>query len=550
MATTARLDLSVWRNDDVYEFPLRVRGMDLTSTPLAMQIRLGRDVPGAALVTLGKVTNGNAEGLRVAGTSIVDGIVTSDLRIRLNKSTRQALPYVGEVGSDTPLDYALLIDGRTRLVGDLVVLAHAYGSDGAPTNRPDGYTGTDSSFPDGGATLSIAAEDVTTIILDGAGVATAASDRAEAARTAAELAAASAVAAGRYFATRVAGEAGSTTGQLFSTNDGAGNVIYYQRTSGGSVEIGRALTPGSLVAPTGSTMIGRFGSVSAMLATNAASRGEGLIWQAAEHSYAEAPAGAADQHVTTASGVKLYVLPSAGGFSAEAFGVSEANTAAANTAILHRMWDFANGRLCRIGTGRFRYAGSYTGVVNMQGARMPTVNTDRTALENGTIFEGLTNFSGSVVILRDLGVDHGSAAFSTGADAIKLSAAPYNSGRLAVLQNVVGLGRSDTDAYHGVLVEGYARAALANCVGSTNQYCFAIKSRNVVIQGLQALGGQNGVIFKSDGTGVGSGSLSNVSASDILIEGNANTVNGIRVLSSNQSISNLTINGVNMSTLR
>jgi hypothetical protein len=29
MATTARPDLSVWRNDDAYEHPLRVRGWNL-----------------------------------------------------------------------------------------------------------------------------------------------------------------------------------------------------------------------------------------------------------------------------------------------------------------------------------------------------------------------------------------------------------------------------------------------------------------------------------------------------------------------------------------
>ncbi len=40
MATTASLPITVWRNDDVYELPLRVRGLDLTNVALAMQIRM------------------------------------------------------------------------------------------------------------------------------------------------------------------------------------------------------------------------------------------------------------------------------------------------------------------------------------------------------------------------------------------------------------------------------------------------------------------------------------------------------------------------------
>lgn len=167
MATTARLDLSAWRNDNVYEFPLRVRGADLTDAGLVMEIRLGPDTPGAPLVSLAKVTNGNAEGVRLAGVTIVDGLPESDVRIRINKTTLFGLPYAGERGDATELAYALLISGQTRLVGSFIILASTYGSDAAPASRSAGYTAR-SGVPASGALLTIAATEVTILNLDAA----------------------------------------------------------------------------------------------------------------------------------------------------------------------------------------------------------------------------------------------------------------------------------------------------------------------------------------------------------------------------------------------
>lgn len=75
-------------------------------------------------------------------------------------------------------------------------------------------------------------------------------------RDAAEIAAATSIAATRYFTTRAAGEAASTVNQAFATDDGAGNVIYYKRTAGGSTEIGRAVTPASLSSAGGAERVG------------------------------------------------------------------------------------------------------------------------------------------------------------------------------------------------------------------------------------------------------------------------------------------------------
>lgn len=79
---------------------------------------------------------------------------------------------------------------------------------------------------------------------------------AEAARDEARNAADTVQATSRYFTTRAAGEAASALNQAFATDDGAGNVIYYKRAVGGSVEIGRQVTPASLAAADGSSRIG------------------------------------------------------------------------------------------------------------------------------------------------------------------------------------------------------------------------------------------------------------------------------------------------------
>lgn len=169
MATTARWDLTVWRNDDVYDIPLRVRGADLTGAGLQMEVRLAPDTPGAPLISLQTVTNANAEGLRVANVDVVDGVPISDVRIRINKSTRVDLPYSGEVGDSATFAYALLIGGLTRLIGDFKVLAHAFGSDNAPLNRPSGGGSLSQALPELGATLTIAGSEVIELVIDGGG---------------------------------------------------------------------------------------------------------------------------------------------------------------------------------------------------------------------------------------------------------------------------------------------------------------------------------------------------------------------------------------------
>lgn len=249
MAMTARLDLSVWRNDDVYETQLRVKGLDLSAATLRAQIRLAPDTPGAPLVDLATVANGNAEGIRVASVVVEDGVTVSNLRIRLNKSTRQGLPYSGELGDAARLAWAFSIDGRTRIVGDVIILAHALDSDAAPTSRPAGYSVRSAAgLPSTTATLTVAGDDVVSLVIDGADelqplyrqlVASAAS--LEAASGAAEqfaadasLAAAAAVAAGKLYETAAAGLAATLDGQFFLVRGSGSAFADLYRRSGSS----------------------------------------------------------------------------------------------------------------------------------------------------------------------------------------------------------------------------------------------------------------------------------------------------------------------------
>jgi hypothetical protein len=239
-----------------------VEGFDLSGVTMRAQIRLGGDVPGAPLVDLLTVTNGNAEGLRLVEVETTAGVPVSHVELVINESTLEGLPYIGEIGDATSLawDWQITLAGRKQRIarGAFMITGDGVtGADAAPANRSSGWS-SGRALADGmrtGATLTFG-DDVTRVSIDGAALAFVASGRAEKAMGAAELAAASATAAGRYFPTRLAGETGSSTGQLFSTDDGAGNVIYYRRVDAGSIEVGRALTPAAMQGPSGSSRVG------------------------------------------------------------------------------------------------------------------------------------------------------------------------------------------------------------------------------------------------------------------------------------------------------
>jgi len=244
------------------------RGLDLTGVALRMQVRLVADTPGLPLVDLSNVSNAQAQGIKLVSVSNVDNLPTSVIQIRINETTIEGLPYAGELGNTTDLAYDLQGtlggDKRVLMAGAFAIAAGVTGANNAPLNRPFGFGSSPYAVGmRGGATLTFG-ETRVDIAIDGADLlapianaAKAYQDAAAASALAAgyssdtaEMASATALAASNYYPTRAAGEAATPVNGLFTTGDGAGNIIYYQRTTSGSTEISRAVTPVSLAART------------------------------------------------------------------------------------------------------------------------------------------------------------------------------------------------------------------------------------------------------------------------------------------------------------
>jgi hypothetical protein len=134
-----------------------------------------------------------------------------------------------------------------------------------------------------------------------------------------------AIAAGVQYPSEAAAVAGLADGAFGSYLDVGGLPVYGQRT-------GSTMTP--IPGPWfGADKIDER-SVGQLLATTEAARGAGAVWRAGGFVYIEAAPSAIDQHITTAGGVKLYVLPGADGrYPAPAFG--------ATAAALQRAWQVA-----------------------------------------------------------------------------------------------------------------------------------------------------------------------------------------------------------------
>lgn len=230
-----------------------VKGLDLTGVPMRAQVRLGGDVPGAPLVDLQLVTNGNAQGLRLVVVEMADGLPVSHVEMVINESTMEGLPYIGEVGSPTPLlwDWQITLSGRKQRIarGEFVITGDGVtGADNAPMNRPAGWSRSvsPSAGMRTGATLTFGPETIA-IRIDGADLlapevkkATDAAQRTAddriataADRVSTSQYAAAAAAMARRFASFAEGSAASAPGQDFSVvaSDGSFINIYRKGTS-------------------------------------------------------------------------------------------------------------------------------------------------------------------------------------------------------------------------------------------------------------------------------------------------------------------------------
>lgn len=81
---------------------LTFRGIDLTGAVMVAQVRSRKD-GGALYADLETVLTANTEGLRLVSAGTVEGVVTSEVYMRINEATMEAMPYATERGDDHPI---------------------------------------------------------------------------------------------------------------------------------------------------------------------------------------------------------------------------------------------------------------------------------------------------------------------------------------------------------------------------------------------------------------------------------------------------------------
>jgi hypothetical protein len=170
--TAARIAIPARRNE-LARFTVAVVGIDLTGVTMAMQVRPTVDNP-VLLFALGTVNTLAAEGLKLDSVTVTNGVPTSIIKGRINASTMTdptKVPYMGEVGTDSLLAYAMQWtlngDPQTRLYGDFIVVGSAFGSDNAPASRPPSYGSTSVAGASTSGSLTFG-DQIIQIILNGA----------------------------------------------------------------------------------------------------------------------------------------------------------------------------------------------------------------------------------------------------------------------------------------------------------------------------------------------------------------------------------------------
>ena len=170
MAQSARLALSA-RRFELRTLTIRVTGLDLTGAALAMQVRLYPDTPGTPILDLPTVTTAAAEGLKLDGVTVENGVPVSTITLRINKSTMSDQAGLGrpaEPGVPIEFAYALRIGETTRLHGAFWALPGTVDADSAtPTGD---YSGGSRSAPEpaDAIALTVAENEIIDIVIDGA----------------------------------------------------------------------------------------------------------------------------------------------------------------------------------------------------------------------------------------------------------------------------------------------------------------------------------------------------------------------------------------------
>lgn len=178
--------------------------------------------------------------------------------------------------------------------------------------------------------------------------------------------------------------------------------------------------------------------------------------------------------------------------------------------------------------------------VRLWGSGMPMVNTSRTSLVGGTIIEGKLIFTGNYLDLRDYGVDLGTAGAGPDADGIKCTSTTYNSGEFLNIENLVGLCKNKTSAFHALLFEGYKKVTGGNLYGVNGYFGCVIKCQGVQLSSIHTDNNNDtGLYLKSDNT---YGICSNLQIDKVRAIG-ASTM-GVRVQADSAPMVNVQLNDV------
>lgn len=172
MDATARLALGGKRYQ-AYSKTMRFVGVDLTGATFRMEVRLKPNTPGEPEIALNTVTSAAAEGVRLVGVEAINGKPVSTIGIRINKTTMEGLPYLGELGNDDTFAYDLMVKPvgaieQAWVEGAFVAQAAVTGATGAPTTY-SGYGTPSVAVSAGSSTFQVGDTVVEVSIASGQG---------------------------------------------------------------------------------------------------------------------------------------------------------------------------------------------------------------------------------------------------------------------------------------------------------------------------------------------------------------------------------------------
>lgn len=229
---------------------------------------------------------------------------------------------------------------------------------------------------------------------------------------------------------------------------------------------------------------------------------------------------------------------------AEMFGITPSLDVSTSTTRFNSAFTTLAGKTLHLRDVRYKYSGEVTATqVSLCGTSRPTFADDLGTLEGGSVIVGSMTFRSVRVSLANFGVDHGIDEFpATAANALVASPTVPDSGDYVRVDNVIGLTRDPSDAFHATLFEGFKYANVSNVIGIRSFFGCVVKAAYANVSGIHAIEPSLfGLIVKSDTT---SGILRRVNVSDVTCDGRGVTGLVCEIQSFDSQLQELNINGV------